>query len=256
MRIDLNCDMGESFGHYRIGADDEMMRHITSANIACGFHAGDPLVMARTVAAAVAHGVGIGAHPGYLDLRGFGRRKIEQSPDEIESDIIYQIGALEAFARAYGGTKVTHVKVHGALYNAAEVDPRVAQAVARAVRRYNSELVLVCSATSRVSIGAGEAEGLRVGREAFADRQYNTDGTLRSRRMPNALVTDAALAAERAVRMARDGVIVAYDGTEVPVRADTLCIHGDEPTAPAVAQAVRAALVAAGIEVRGLSDRR
>lgn len=254
MRIDINCDMGESFGHYKIGADEEMMQHITSANIACGFHAGDPLVMARTVASAVKHGVGIGAHPGYLDLRGFGRHKLDLSPEEIEADVTYQIGALEAFARARG-TRVTHVKAHGALYNAAEVDARVAQAVAHAVYAYNPELVLVCSATSRVSIEAGEAAGLRVGREAFADRQYNADGTLRSRKLPDALVTDAALAAERAVRMARDGVIVAYDGTEVPVRADTLCIHGDEPTAPAVARAVRVALAAAGIEVRGLAER-
>jgi UPF0271 protein len=255
MRIDLNCDLGESFGHYRIGADEEMMKHITSANIACGFHAGDPLVMGRTVELAVQYGIGIGAHPGYHDLRGFGRKRIDLTPEEIEADIIYQIGALEAFARAHG-KRVTHVKAHGALYNAAEVDPRVADAIARAVHRYNPELVLVVSATSRASVEAGEAAGLRVGREAFADRQYNADGTLRSRRLPDAVVTDPELAAQRAVRMARDGIIVAADGSEVPVRADTLCIHGDEPTAPVVARAVRAALEGAGVEVRGLADGR
>ena len=243
MRIDINCDMGESFGHYRIGADEEMMRYITSANIACGFHAGDPLVMARTVASAVKHGVGIGAHPGYLDLRGFGRRRVDLPAEEIEADVLYQIGALDAFARA-SGTRVTHVKAHGALYNASEVDPKVATA-----------LVIVCLATSRVAVEAAQAEGLRVAREAFADRNYNADGTLRSRREPDAVIKDPALAAERAVRMARDGVIVAYDGTEMPVRADTLCIHGDEPTAPAVAQAVRSALAAAGVAITGLAER-
>ena len=254
MRIDINCDMGESFGHYRIGADEEMMRYITSANIACGFHAGDPLVMARTVASAVKHGVGIGAHPGYLDLRGFGRRRVDLPAEEIEADVLYQIGALDAFARA-SGTRVTHVKAHGALYNASEVDPKVATAIARAVRRYDPNLVIVCLATSRVAVEAAQAEGLRVAREAFADRNYNADGTLRSRREPDAVIKDPALAAERAVRMARDGVIVAYDGTEVPVRADTLCIHGDEPTAPAVAQAVRSALAAAGVAITGLAER-
>ena len=253
MRIDLNCDMGESFGRYRIGADEEIMGYVTSANIACGFHAGDPLVMARTVELAVAHGVGIGAHPGYLDLRGFGRRRIEQPPEEIEADLIYQIGALEAFARTRG-TRVSHVKAHGALYNASEVDAKVATAIARAVRRYNRDLVLVCLATSRTAIEAAKAEGLRVAREAFADRAYNPDGTLRSRREPGSLITDPAVAAERSVRMVRDGVIVAHDGTEVAVRADTLCIHGDEPTAPAVARAVRMALAQAGIEIKGLAD--
>ena len=252
--IDINCDMGESFGHYRLGADEEMMRFITSANIACGFHAGDPQVMARTVALAVAHGVGIGAHPGYPDLRGFGRHRVDLTPAEIEADLLYQLGALEAFARAHG-TRVSHVKAHGSLYNASEVDAKVAGAIARAVKRYNPALVLVVSATSPLAIEAGEAEGLRVAREAFADRNYNPDGTLRSRREPDALLKDPALAAERAVRMARDGIIVAYDGTEVPVRADTLCIHGDEPTAPAVAEALRAALGAAGVEVKGLAQR-
>lgn len=255
MRIDLNCDLGESFGHYRIGADEEMMKHITSANIACGFHAGDPMVMARTVALAAQYGIGIGAHPGYMDLRGFGRKRIDLAPEEIEADIIYQLGALDGFARAYG-KRVTHVKAHGALYNVAEVDPKVAAAIASAVRRYNPELILVVSATSATAIAAGEAAGLKVAREAFADRNYNADGTLRSRRLPDALITDPMLAAERAVRMARDGVIVAYDGAEVPVKADTLCIHGDEPTAPAVAKAVRAALEAAGVAVSGMAGGR
>lgn len=251
--IDINCDIGESFGHYRIGADEVMMEYITSANIACGFHAGDPQVMARTVDLAVAHHVGVGAHPGYPDLRGFGRHRLDLTPAEIEADLLYQIGALEAFARARG-TRVTHVKAHGALYNVSEVDETVAAAVARAVRRYNPDLVLVVSATSPLAIQAAEAESLRVAREAFADRNYNPNGTLRSRREPDALIKDPALAAERAVRMARDGVIVAHDGSEVPVRPDSLCIHGDEPTAPAVAKAVRQALAAAEVEVRGLAE--
>lgn len=252
MRIDLNCDMGESFGHYRLGADAEMMEYVTSANIACGFHAGDPLVMARTVALAVSRGVGVGAHPGYLDLRGFGRRRMDVSPEEIEADVLYQIGALAAFARAAGG-RLTHVKAHGALYNATEVDRRSALAVARAVARFDERLVLVCLATSTVAPDAAREVGLRVAREAFADRQYNPDGTLRSRREPDALISDPKLAAERCVRMVREGVIVAHDGTEVPVRADTLCIHGDEPTAPALARAVRSALAATGVAVAGLA---
>ncbi|MHB1133394.1 MAG: LamB/YcsF family protein [Chloroflexota bacterium] len=251
--IDINCDMGESFGHYRLGADEEMMRLITSANVACGFHAGDPQVMARTVELAVAHGVGIGAHPSYPDLRGFGRHRVDLTPAEIEADLLYQIGALEAFARAHG-TRVTHVKAHGALYNASEVDEKVAGAIATAVQRYNPDLVLVVSATSALVIQAAAARGLRVAREAFADRNYNPNGTLRSRREPDAVIKDPQLAAARAVSMARDGVIVAFDGTEVPVRADTLCIHGDEPSAPAVARALREALAAAGVEVRGLAQ--
>lgn len=251
-RIDLNCDIGESFGHWSIGADEEMMRYITSANVACGFHAGDPLVMDRTIRLAKEHGVQVGAHPGYADLRGFGRRRLDVSPAELEADLIYQIGALEGLARARG-IRLSHVKAHGALYNVAEADPQVAATIARAVKRVNPELVLVCLATSQTARAAAEAEGLRVAREAFADRNYNADGTLRSRKEPDAVITDPALAAERAVRMARDGVIVAYDGTEIPVQADTLCIHGDEPTAPVVARAVREALAKAGIEVVGLA---
>ncbi|MDA8216335.1 MAG: LamB/YcsF family protein [Dehalococcoidales bacterium] len=254
MRVDLNCDLGESFGHYRLGFDEVLMDHITSANVACGFHAGDPLVMARTVDLAAGKGVGVGAHPGYLDLRGFGRYRMDLPPEVVEADLLYQLGALDAFARVRG-VRLAHVKPHGALYNACEVDEKVARAVARAVKRYDPQLVLVCSATSPVAMAAGEAEGLQVAREAFADRQYNPNGTLRSRREPGSLLTDPAEAARHAIRMVCEGTVVAYDGSRVPVQADTLCIHGDQPTAPAVARAVREALVEAGVEIRGLAEQ-
>lgn len=183
--IDLNCDMGESFGRYALGHDEAIMPFITSANIACGFHAGDPLVMAKTVALAVRHGVAVGAHPGYPDLQGFGRRSMDLSPDEVESIVLYQVGALAGFARA-AGAELAHVKPHGALYNQAATDRASAQAIARDVARFSKNLILVGLAGS-VLIEAGVEAGLRVANEGFPDRAYNPDGTLTSRRMPGAV---------------------------------------------------------------------
>ena len=247
MKIDLNCDMGESFGRYLLGNDELMMPHITSANIACGCHAGDPLVMSRTVRLAVQFGVGVGAHPGFPDLQGFGRRSMGLSPDEIEAFVLYQVAALAGFARAEG-VELTHVKPHGVLYNMAAQDRGMADAIARGVAHLNKDLVLVGLAGSRL-VEAGLEAGLRVAREAFADRAYNPDGSLRSRRLPGAVLASPDEAAAQAVRLARDGVVIAYSGEEVAVEADTLCVHGDTPSALDIVQAVRRELATAGVRV-------
>jgi UPF0271 protein len=250
-RIDLNADLGESFGAYSMGADAEVLAFVTSANVACGFHAGDPSVIDRTVADAVRAGVAVGAHPGHWDLRGFGRRVIAADPEEVVADIVYQVGALAGFAASHG-TRLTHVKPHGALYNQAVGDERLAAAVARGVARAGRDLILVGLATSSIMRRAAEAEGLRFAAEAFADRVYERDGTLRSRGLRGAVMTDPQTVAAQAVRIAREGVVTAGDGSEVRLQADTLCLHGDTPNAVALARAVRGALEAAGVAVRAL----
>jgi UPF0271 protein len=249
--IDLNGDMGEGFGSWTMGDDAQLLSVVTSANVACGFHAGDPQVMDRTVALAARIGVAVGAHPGYADLRGFGRREIAADPDEVENDVLYQVGALAAFARSHG-TRLVHVKPHGALYNQSARDPDLARAVARAVRRAGPELTFVGLATSEPLRRAAEAEGLRFAGEAFADRAYEENGSLRSRRLSGAVIADPEAAAAQAVRIARDGVVVAAGGVEVALEADTLCLHGDTPGALAIARAVRSALEAAGVAVSPL----
>jgi UPF0271 protein len=250
-RIDLNADVGESFGAWAMGADAELLALVTSANVACGFHAGDPMVMDRTVALAVRAKVALGAHPSHPDLRGFGRRAIQADPADIERDVLYQVGALQAFARAHGA-RVVHVKPHGALYNQAAEDEAVARAIARGVVRADAKLILVGLASTTVMRRAAEAEGLRFAAEAFADRRYTPRGTLVSRREPGAVLHDPAQAAAQAVKIATEGRVVAIDGTEVEVRADTLCLHGDNPAAVANAAAVRGALESAGVSVRSL----
>lgn len=250
--IDLNCDMGESFGPWPMGADAAILPYVTSANVACGFHAGDPLGMARTVALAGQHGVAIGAHPGYPDLAGFGRRDLHMSADELEAAVLYQIGALAAIAAAQG-LRLTHVKPHGALYNRAAADPAVAAPIIRAVIRLAGTMPLVfVGLAGSGMVAAAQAAGLPVAAEAFADRAYEADGRLRARSQPGSLLTDPTAAAAQAVRIVQEGRVIAYDGTPVAVQAATLCIHGDTPGAPAIAQAVRAALDAAGITVRPL----
>lgn len=251
MHIDLNCDMGESFGAWRMGGDADLMPIITSANIACGWHAGDPVVMERTVRLALDHGVALGAHPGYPDLLGFGRRSLALSPAEAEAYVLYQVAALAGIAQAHGA-RLTHVKPHGQLYNDAVANPALAVAIARAVARLDDRLILVGLAGSAL-VQAGRDAGLSVAEEVFADRVYEADGRLRSRRLPDAMLHDPARSAEQALRMVRDGQVVAYDGTVVPVRADTVCIHGDGPTAPAIARELRVRLEAAGVAVRRLS---
>ena len=251
MPIDLNCDMGESFGAYTIGADEALMPLITSANIACGFHAGDPLVLDRTVALAKKHGVAVGAHPGFPDLAGFGRREMRLNAEEIENSVLYQIGALAAFCQPHS-VPLVYVKAHGALYNMAANDSAMARAIARGIARFDRRLVMVGLASSQaMADAAAVAEGLGYAREAFADRAYNPDGTLQAREIPGALITDPARAAKQAVDVAR-GFVIAHDGTRVQINAETICLHGDNPAALANAQAVRRALAEAGIEVKRL----
>jgi UPF0271 protein len=235
-----------------MGQDADLLALVTSVNVACGFHAGDPAVMDRTVAAAARAGVALGAHPGYPDLRGFGRRPMSAAPDEVETDVLYQVGALLAFARAHGA-RLVHVKPHGALYNQAAQDDELARAVARGTARAGRDLILVGLAGSAAMRRAAEGEGLRFAAEAFADRAYHDDGTLRPRRLPGAVITDPEAAARQAVAIARDGVVRSAGGADVRVTADTLCLHGDTPGAVANARAVGQALRAAGIALKPLA---
>lgn len=247
MRVDINCDMGESFGAYHIGADTEVLPHVTSANVACGFHGGDPATMRATVSAAKSLGVAIGAHPGLQDLAGFGRRAMQVSPQEVYDLMIYQVGALHGFARA-AGVELQHVKPHGALYNMAAAQPALADAIARAVRDVDRGLVLFGLAGSHL-LAAAERAGISSASEAFADRNYLHDGALVPRQRPDALVTDAAEAVRRVVRMVREGVVADVDGEDIAIRADTVCIHGDGPHAAEIAKRLRAGLEAVGVEV-------
>ncbi len=244
--MDLNCDMGESFGRYTLGDDASVMPFITSANIACGLHAGDPLVMRATVRLARQHGVAVGAHPGWPDLQGFGRRELSLSPEETEAFVLYQVGALYAFARSEGA-ELRHVKAHGALYNQAVKDRLLADAIARAVKAFDPALILVGLAGSAM-IEAGLEARLRVANEAFPDRRYNPDGTLMSRKQPDAVLTSPEEVAAHAVSLSRDGID--FGGQHLAV--DTLCLHGDNPHAADNARLVSEALFNAGIEVEAL----
>jgi len=251
-RIDLNADIGEGFGAWSMGADEALLEHVTSANVACGFHAGDPSVIDRTVARAARAGVAIGAHPSYYDLRGFGRREMRVPASEVEADVVYQVGALVAFARAHGAP-LTHVKPHGALYNQAADDAELAQAIARGVARVDRALVMVGLAGSLAMREAAAASGLRFAAEAFVDRAYDAQGRLVPRSRPGAVTSDPAAAAAAALRLVRDRAVVSIEGREVAVLADTLCLHGDNPRALDVARAVRAALAGAGVSVQALA---
>jgi len=253
-RIDLNCDMGESFGAFRIGADEAILPQITSANIACGFHGGDPSVMRATIAGALSCGVAIGAHPGLPDLIGFGRRTMEVTPQEVYDLVVYQVGALLGFARA-AGVELQHVKAHGALYNMAAVQAPLADAIAHAVRDVDRGLVLFALAGSEL-VAAGQRAGVRTASEAFADRNYTRDGTLVSRRRSDAMVAGAEEAVRRAVRMVREGRVRSVDGDDVVLRADTLCIHGDAPDAAELARELRRGLESAGVTVQSIGRAR
>jgi 5-oxoprolinase (ATP-hydrolysing) subunit A len=251
--IDLNCDLGESFGAWRMGQDDAVLDYISSANVACGFHAGDASVMQRTVQAAMARGVAIGAHPSLPDLQGFGRREMQISADEAHALVLYQTGALSAFAVA-AGTRLTHVKPHGALYNMAARDAQLADAIAGAVRDFDAGLILVGLAGSELP-RAGSRLGLRVAHEAFADRRYRSDGSLVSRREPDAVIHDIDAAVAQAVAIAIEGRVTARDGTPVVIAADTICVHGDRPDAAEFAHRLQAGLVAAGVAIAALPGR-
>jgi UPF0271 protein len=248
MRIDINSDMGESFGAYSIGHDAGLMRSITSANVAAGFHAGDPSVLRDTIRLAKAHGVAVGAHPGFPDLVGFGRRELNVTAKEAEDLVLYQIAAVAGVARAEGVT-VQHVKPHGALFNMAVRNAELSAAIARAVAAFDKSLILFGLPGSEI-LAAGRAAGLRVAAEVFADRAYEPDGSLASRRKPGSVIHDADKVVARAVRMATDRSVVAIDGTVVPLEADTICVHGDTPGSDDLAAKIRAGFQAAGVQVR------
>ena len=245
--IDLNCDMGESYGAWRMGADAEIMALISSANIACGFHAGDPATIRKTVKLAVEHGVAIGAHPSLPDLQGFGRRAMKISPQDMYDLILYQAGAVEAFARA-AGAKLHHVKCHGALYNMAAMDEGLSDAMARAVRDLGAGVMLYTLSNS-VMMRIAREQGLRVAGEVFADRGYSYDGTLAPRDKPGGMVEDSAKAVTQALAMVMAGEFQSLAGKKLQVSADTICLHGDQPGAVPFAQAIRRAFSEKGISI-------
>ncbi len=251
--IDLNCDMGESYGRWTLGADAEIMPFITSANVACGFHGGDPHVMRKTVELALRHGVAVGAHPGLPDLMGFGRRVMDVSPKDLKDYICYQTGALREFLRV-AGADLQHVKPHGILYTMIEKDEALAQAVGEAVMESGrTQLILMALASGKYDRTCRKM-GVRVASEGFADRAYNVDLTLVSRKIPGSLITDPQRAAAQAVRMATEGKVRTIDGVEVDISVQTICCHGDTPGAEKIVRAVREALDRAGCAVKPLRD--
>ena len=253
MRIDLNADVGESFGPYTIGHDAGLMASITSANIAAGFHGGDPSVLRETIRLAVARGIAIGAHPGFPDLAGFGRRELRVTPREAEDFILYQIAAVAGVAAAEGGT-LHHVKAHGALFNMAARDPGLAGALARAVAAFDRSRVWFALPGSAMVVAARTA-GITVALEVFADRAYEADGHLASREKSGAVIHDPAAVVARAVRMVTDRALVSLDGSVLPIEADTICIHSDTPAADRLAADLRSALEAAGVTVKAFGQR-
>lgn len=249
--LDLNCDMGEGLGAWKMGDDAALLEHVSSANIACGYHAGDPGIIHRTVELAIDKGVAVGAHPSLPDLQGFGRRQMQVSPAEAYDMVLYQIGALGAFAIACGG-KLAHVKPHGALYNMAAKDGKLARAIARAVKDFDPSLVLFGLAGSEL-IRAGEQAGLKTANEVFADRTYQADGSLTPRSELGAMIPELSASIAQVKRMIAEGRVRSLDGADVTVRADTLCIHGDEPNAVEFARRIRQALTEAGVRIAAVA---
>jgi UPF0271 protein len=254
-RVDLNSDVGESFGNYKLGLDEQVIPLITSANIACAYHAGDPGVMRRTIATARDHGVAVGAHPGLPDLLGFGRRTMDVSLQEICDYTTYQIGAMQAFAAAEG-VRLQHVKPHGALYNMAVRDPRIWETVASAMADVDSNLILyVLAGSNRKDLEAvGERSGIRVAFEFFADRAYNPDGSLVARSLEGSVIHDHDRAAERVLKMATEATVVCIDGSEIELAAETVCVHGDNPSALALVQKIRETLAGAGVGIQATGE--
>ncbi len=248
LSIDMNCDMGESFGSYTLGYDSEAMPHVTSLNVACGFHASDPDVMAKTVFMAKKLGVAVGAHPGYPDLVGFGRRNMALSLEETKHAVMYQIGALDAFCRA-AGLKMQHVKAHGALYNTAGDNLEVATAIAEAIKMVNPELYMLCLANSQM-VTAAKNVGIPYVEEAFADRAYTEKGTLVSRKLPGSVIHDVDEVVKRVLMMVKEKQVISIDGKVVPLNAQTICVHGDSPGAVQMVTALRAAFEKEGISLK------
>ncbi len=253
MQIDLNSDVGESFGIYKLGLDEEVIPHLTSANIGCGFHGGDPSVMRKTVSLAKQYGVEVGAHPGFPDLIGFGRRNMDASLEEIQDYILYQTGALQAFALSQG-VRLQHLKAHGALYNMAVANPKIWEAMADVISRLDREIILVVLASSNNEslLDLGKRYGIRIAFEAFPDRAYRKDGSLLPRKERGAVIEDHELVAKRALKMAIEGKVVAVDGTEIELHADTLCVHGDHPAAVRVVRRIREEMREAGVNVTAM----
>jgi UPF0271 protein len=249
--IDLNSDLGESFGPWKMGQDEALMPHLTSANIACGFHAGDPTVLRQTILLAKRHGVAVGAHPGFPDLQGFGRREMQMSMAEVEDLVLYQLAAIAGVAAA-DGVRLQHVKAHGALYNMAARDAALARAIARAVAAFDSTLILFGLPNSPL-LSEGKAAGLRVAAEIFADRTYEPDGSLTSRRVAGSVIHDPVHVVQRAVDMVVTRRVTATNGDAIPLEAHTLCLHGDTPGAADLARQMRYALEAAGVRVAAVA---
>ena len=250
--IDLNSDLGESFGAYTLGMDEKLMEYITSANVACGWHAGDPLVMQKTIRAAAKNGVAVGAHPGYPDLMGFGRREIKITPEEAYTYVLYQLGALDAFARTEG-VKIQHVKPHGALYNQACKDEKLASAICRAAQAFDRELIVLAPYNSAFRTAA-ETIGQPFAGEFFADRAYLPDGSLVPRSQPGAVIHDADEACRRVLQMAREGTVTCLDGTELTMRCVSVCVHGDNAEALATVKKIRGALEDDGVLLRAMKE--
>jgi len=248
-KVDFNSDIGESFGQYKLGLDEDIVKYVSSANIACGFHAGDPMWMSKTVQLAEKHDVGIGAHPSYPDLRGFGRRNMNIEPEEVKNDVIYQIGALTGFT---ANKKLQHVKPHGAMYNNAVNNEKLAEAICSAIIEVDSDLILLALSGSRW-ISIAKEMGLKVAQEVFADRAINSDGTLVSRSIDGSVIHDPDVIAERTLKMVKQGYITSVTGEDVAVDADSICLHGDNPEAVQIAKEVKAALETAGINIVPLS---
>ena len=238
--IDLNCDMGESYGTYTLGYDEMTMPHVTSINVACGFHASDPDNMAKTVQLAKKYGIAVGAHPGYPDLVGFGRRSMALTPEEVKNSVMYQIGALDSFCRA-AGIAMQHVKVHGALYNTAEKDLAISTAIADAIKAVNPGGYMLCLANSQMVVAARQ-QGVPFVEEAFADRAYTDQGTLVPRKIAGSVLHDIDIVVKRVVKMVRDHTVISIDGNEVPIQAQTICVHGDTPGAVNMVKAIRVAM--------------
>ena len=238
--VDLNSDLGESFGNYTIGMDEEILKYVSSANVACGWHAGDPMVMEKTVALAKEFGTAVGAHPGFPDLMGFGRRNMAVTPEEAKAYVKYQLGALQAFA-----------KPHGALYNMAAVDEKLAKAMCEAVYEVDKDIIFMGLAGSKM-ITAAEEVGLKAASEVFADRAYNDDGTLVSRKLPGAVIKDKELAIKRVVRMVKEGKVESINGKDIDIKADSICVHGDNPKALEFVKNIRETLEKEGVTISSL----
>lgn len=251
-RVDLNSDLGESYGDYKLGMDEEVLKYITSANVACGWHAGDAMVMDKTLALAKKFDTAIGVHPGFPDLMGFGRREMKISYDETKNYIKYQLGALWAFARAHG-LSLQHLKPHGAFYNMAAKDAGMAKAIAEAVYEVDKDIILVGLANSQL-IKMGEEVGLRVANEVFADRAYNSDGSLVSRNIEGSVIHDKDLAIKRVLRMVKEGLVTSATGEDIRIKADTICIHGDNPKALVFVQEIKKALEDEGIGLEPMGN--